>query len=370
MTKRPKKKQPLWKGPDSPDPLRGGLTQSLLGGFLVCRERFRLKVVEGLREEEGFSYYLEFGNYIHEAEDAHASGKNINRIMRNYADKLISRFPTDQAEILKWYRIAKLMHPLYLKYWKTHKESTNRKYIFAEEVFKIKYILPSGRMVYLRGKWDEGFTEGKGVWLQENKCKGDIDEQGLQATVDQDLQVMIYLITLSLSGKFDPKDVLGVLYNVFRRPFAMYSKHNIRQRQNETQDQYYKRFATLVDQNPGYFFMRWRARIFQTDLARFRKEILDPLLESLWDWWEWIQVSPFKPYADRYQNTLQPFLTPKLIKPNSNYTKISNTHHWRTPFGVYNSLAQGRRGDYFALLTQGRRGDLVKAKTLFPELAE
>ena len=49
-----KRNTPLWKGPTE-----DGITQSLLSRFLVCRERFRLKVIEGLAPEDRFSHYRE-----------------------------------------------------------------------------------------------------------------------------------------------------------------------------------------------------------------------------------------------------------------------------------------------------------------------
>jgi hypothetical protein len=48
------RKDPLWKGP-----LTDGVTQSMLGDFVACRERFRVKYIEGLQTGEGFNHLLE-----------------------------------------------------------------------------------------------------------------------------------------------------------------------------------------------------------------------------------------------------------------------------------------------------------------------
>src|SRR5580658_5237243 len=66
---------PLWDGPESDTP-NGGVTQSLLGSFLCCRERFRIKVVEGLQPADSFRRALEFGNLWHCAEEAFAVSGN------------------------------------------------------------------------------------------------------------------------------------------------------------------------------------------------------------------------------------------------------------------------------------------------------
>ena len=57
--------RPAWKGP-----VEDGITFSLLSRWVVCRERFRLQAIEGLKEDEGFVAPIEFGSLWHEAEEA------------------------------------------------------------------------------------------------------------------------------------------------------------------------------------------------------------------------------------------------------------------------------------------------------------
>ena len=52
---------PLWEGPAGTGP-NGGITFSLLSRFLVCRERFRVHAVLGLRPADDFNHRLEFGS--------------------------------------------------------------------------------------------------------------------------------------------------------------------------------------------------------------------------------------------------------------------------------------------------------------------
>src|SRR4051794_6290554 len=59
---------PLWKGPEE-----DGITFSLLSQFLVCRERFRVRVIEGLSAGGGFNHRIEYGSMWHTCEEALAA---------------------------------------------------------------------------------------------------------------------------------------------------------------------------------------------------------------------------------------------------------------------------------------------------------
>ena len=65
----------LWGGP-----VEEGVTQSLLGQYLVCEERFYLKTIRGLSFNEGFVGRLEYGNMWHECEED----------MDNWSDRLFA----------------------------------------------------------------------------------------------------------------------------------------------------------------------------------------------------------------------------------------------------------------------------------------
>lgn len=209
--KAPKRRtEPLWEGPESDGP-QGGVTQSLLGRFLSCRERFRLKVVEGLQANEGFNPRLEYGNMWHVCEEALA--ENLPRVMHQgkwmerweceligYCKTLCWRYPLDQSKIEHWYSLCKAFFPLYVKHWAEHPDVKERMPLLQEETFKVPYKLPSGRTVYLRGKWDAVDLIGKGkaagVYIQENKTKSSIDAQKIMRTLKFDLQTMLYMAAL------------------------------------------------------------------------------------------------------------------------------------------------------------------------------
>lgn len=392
---------PLWRGPG----LDGdGITNSLLCKFLQCRERFRLQVVEGLKEDEGFNAAIEYGSMWHEMEEATAKRKDPIRAAGSYRDKLREQYPGAEGSINKWFKLAKRVYPVYRKHWAKHPDTKKRKTVAAEVSFRVPYQLPSGRSVLLRGKWDWVFKQGSGIWLMEHKTKGRIDEAGLQATVHENLQTMLYLIALKTEqerlkngkGKKPPVHscldrkqqtelallpIKGIVYNVAKRPLS--DQHAQKQRKGrevwnktktrkirkgaETEDQFLDRVAADIAKDPKPNFMRWKATIGKTDVVKFKRECFDPILEDLCEWWESLEENPFDPW------TLNacPYCKGKHPCEHCNgEDRLPNPFHYRFPWGVYHNLASGFRGDFFEYLTTGRKDKLIRVDTLFPELKE
>lgn len=348
-----KKVRSLWKGP-----ALDGITFSLLNKFLVCRERFRLHVVEGLRIKDSFNHRLEYGQMWHTMEETLAQGKkdsDILQALNAYCRSLTERYSTAQDQIVHWRNVAREQFPIYAAYWSLHPDVKNQTPLAQEQTFKVPYFLPSGRMVTLRGKWDSVDLVGKGrstgIYLQENKTKGDIKEQQLVEQLSNDLQTMIYLVALredmltNPQGKDwgDPSRRLkGVRYNVVRRPLAG-GKHSIRQRKNETPEEFYQRLAGIIESHADFFFMRWKVEVSAKDIERFQLQVLNPILEQLCDWWNW-------------------------IRGGKDPWRKGNQVHWKAPFGVYDPFQEGRGTELDEYLLTGSKVGLETATTLFPEL--
>ena len=153
---QPPRAAPLWKGPAGDGPL-GGITFSMLSRYLVCKERFRVYAVEGLRTMERFEPVMEFGSMWHAAEEALArTGKtgvgatpldNWNQSLADYCNGLLQKYPLDQDKIAHWYSFAEAMFPIYVEHWRRHPDVVNRTPVMQEGVFDQKYMLPSGRSV-------------------------------------------------------------------------------------------------------------------------------------------------------------------------------------------------------------------------------
>lgn len=348
---RERRKDTLWKGPEV-----DGITFSLLSKFLVCRERFRCLVVDGLKPKEEFVAFIEVGNMWHLCEEWHAKyghsreGHNWHSGLGEYVSKLSKRYRLQMAEIEKWYNVVKLMFPIYVEYWKSHSDVVERTPLLQEQVFDVPYRLPSGRSVRLRGKWDSvdivGHGKNAGVYIQENKTKSEIDEEGIRRQLTFDLQTMMYLVALQewKEGAWRSTsalhDIRGVRYNVIKRPAH-------RQGAKETPTDFYTRLTGVVQSEPHKFFARWKVEIRPGDIEAFRKKCLDPLLEELCEWWTW--VSECQKYGG---------------DPFGSSTGI----HHITPFGVYNSLLEGGGTSYDNYIMTGGEMGLQQATTLFKEL--
>lgn len=329
---------PLWKGPEV-----DGVTQSLLGRFLSCRERFRLLVVEGWQAAPRFSAPLEFGNMWHACEEAYAAGLDwLHGIpgLNHHCQGLMNKYPMDREQIEHWYSKAAALFPRYVEHWSKHDDVRERTPLLQEQTFDVSYKLPSGRTIRLRGKWDAvdliGKGKGAGVWLQENKTKSGIDQSKIQRQLLFDLQTMLYLASLEIDGQTrwgirKPPNILGIRYNVVRRAAHKTAESMMRKFEEDA-----------ADGRIGEWFARWKVEVSTNDVVRFRRECLDPILEQLCDWWKNVVTDTSNP----------PW----------------GLGHFRYPFGVYNPVAEGGFSDVDNFLETGSTAGLQRCTNLFPEL--
>lgn len=378
LKKLDEKPEPLWKGPSSDDP-NGGITQSMLNQFMVCRERFRIKYVLGLQVPDSFNSRLEYGSLWHACEEGLAAkDKDPWARLDLYVGELLKRYPLQQEDVLKWYEICKIQFPIYVDYWAKHSDVVNRQPLLQEEVFNIPYKLPSGRTVRLRGKFDSVDLIDGGIWLQENKTKGDIDPQLLQRQLTFDLQTGVYLVAISELNYAGPDTeasihkaqqgwaifraqkewracIHGVRYNVIRRPLSG-GKGSIRQKKNQTLEEYYEELGNLIKGATGpewgvltdehYYFMRWKVEFKPKDIENFKVKFLNPILEQLCDWWDWVGTLEQDPFD----------------------TDGSGGVHWQAPYGIYSPLYDGKPTDLDNYLQDGSTVGLTRAESLFREL--
>ena len=371
---------PLWAGPCGAGQL-GGITQSIIGRFLGCRERFRLKYICGLEPPDRWSHHLGYGNMWHVCEEGLAADVDPILKLRLYTQAQLSKYPLQRDEIAKWANVCAIQFPEYVKYWAEHPDVKDRQPLMQEQVFDVSYRLPSGRTVRLRGKWDSVDLIDGAIWLQENKTKGDIDKLQVERQLSFDLQTMMYLVALQAEqsrlddstvkaktgyrgledGTPNPHGafrhhypVLGVRYNVVRRPLSggkgSIRPHGAKSTKTsftpaETEKEFYERLRRdYIAAEPEYWFFRIRAEIGQRDIEVFRKTCLDPVLETICCWYE--QITDI---VNRFTNI-----------PPMNY---------RTPFGIYNPLDEGGATEYDAYLATGSEAGLRRTEELFPELA-
>lgn len=336
----PKKINPVW------DLYRDGITYSTLSKFLICRERFRLSTVEGWTES-GIKNVLEFGSVFHSCLEWVIAGKplrEIDRCLTNYEKGRKNLKPDERQDLDLILGTIKILFPLYVEFWS--KQDRQKVYVAQEQQFNVTHTLPfSKKTIRLRGRWDAIFradspsTNKKGtLWLQENKTKSNIDEEGLQGGLSQDLQTMLYAYTISREFNEYPTEVC---YNVIRRP-------GIRPKKSEKLTDYFARLQDDVVGRPQHYFMRWETSLSSQDVDTWVTTTLNPILEQVVEWWESIKHNPFDPW---HLSNGDP-----------------NPKHFLRPFGVYDGASHGNRGDFFDLLTRKSTYGLFRRKDPFPEL--
>jgi hypothetical protein len=354
-------KGPLWKGPEV-----DGITQSMLGRFLVCKERFRVQYIEGLvPTEDRFNHRLEYGQMWHVCEEAVANKDDWKEKLTEYTNRLKFQYLMQQAEVVKWKNVCEKQFEVYLDYWKDKK--TEATPLLTEYTFAHRYQLPSGRLILLRGKMDGVFKQTHTVgpptvWLKENKTKSEINEMDIQRQLGFDLQTMMYLLVLHGEQKsmqdttiktrtssvkngirtFWP--IQGVMYNVIRRPLSGGSG-SIRQHKptksnpaGESEADYYERLKGVIQEAPETFFARWESSVSLPMMLQFKQRFFIPLLEYVAYWYDEI-VKGQLPLG-----------------------------HWQHPFGIYNPMDEGGYSDVDDYLLTGNRAGLKRQESLFGEL--
>jgi len=374
------KAEPVWDGPCD-EGEKGGITQSMLSLFMACRERARLRWMEGITTIDSFSHRMEYGSMWHACEESLAKGGPRNQLwvpLTKYCQKLCKKYPTQQQQIVHWHNVCKVQFPIYVDYWKKHPDVKDRTPLLQEQVFHVPYKLPSERTVWLRGKFDSvdliGKSKAIGVWLQENKSKGDIKEEQMKRQLGFDLQTGMYMVALKLAiedyqknglngfnrlpeADWMMKTLKGFRYNVIRRPLSG-GKGSISQKKpsksnitGETDEEFYQRLGEVIQEEASaaikekrdcFFFYRWKVEVSSADLLRFEREFLIPCLEQLCDWHEW--VSSGDPWRE------------------------GNKLHHRTPYGIYSPLAEGKSTDVDQYLDTGSEIGLTRGSPLFEEL--
>lgn len=351
--------EPLWKGPAGEGPL-GGITFSMLSRYLVCKERFRVYSVEGLRPPEQFEAKMEFGSMWHAMEEALAGKKDYQQALADYCNTLLPKYPLAQEQIAHWFSFAEAMFPIYVEHWANHPDVLNRTPVLQERVFDERYTLPSGRHVRLRGKWDAVdiiTDEVPFIFIQEDKTKSQIDSVKIGRQVTFDLQTMLYRVSLeefkdSAFWKRSHKQwrntpIGGVRYNVIRRSAHKSLDSLLKKIDDDTK-------AGRMNE----WFDRWNINLSVEDVLRFREVCLNPILENLLDDYEWwVACKLTKDSVFDYQTRALAW-------------KEHQNRHFIYPYGVYNILTEGGQSDIDSYLTTGSEVGLRRVETLFTELQD
>lgn len=308
-----------------------GVTYSFLQKFTHCREQARLSFVEGLTQD-GIVDALDWGTMFHELLQHQAEGNSVQeRILRQRLERWLARETqfrklknTQRDHLQGLLNQVLLVFPYYHTYWKKKNgHEFTADFVCQEEDFRVPHHLDyptrdgqPQRQILLRGRFDAILRIDGKLWLMENKTKSFIDEEGLQASLSQDMQTMLYCHAIRL--KFGEMPV-GVLYNVIKRPAHRFG-------QKDTPESFLGRVEDAIRNEPDKYFIRFVVQLGPDDIDAWVQRTLNPLLTQVCMWWDEIKPSPFNPW------------------------KIPNRiHHYQNPEGLYTKFG---RSEFFDYLTR------------------
>lgn len=241
------------------------LTNSARTTFLNCRKKYEFSYVYGLAPRKPSIPFLVGGLFHNELDIMYTEGgfdEDAARLRIRKACELASRAegltPEDSDKIYMQQAIAVGAVKGYagkyleddLKRWEV---------VEAEGAFKIE--MPGGWSYH--GKTDLIIREKKGkkVKLVEHKTAGKIDAAYI-TKLPLDNQILGYAWA---KGR-QKIDLDGVIYNVTKKPA-------IRQRQNESINEFYKRVEAEYTERPEEYFYRESLTFSGSDIKRFSDEL-------------------------------------------------------------------------------------------------
>jgi hypothetical protein len=239
-----------------------GMTQSMLGSFLTCRQRARYEL-DGW-EPVFMAKSANRGNLIHKAlelwyrEKPLILAEEFAKIVGNkWKATLIKKGPIDAEAVEETLTHFEALFPEYVRY---HAKSDAKiKWTSLEQVFDAKW-----NGYRLRGKMDGlfQFIKTDGDWLFETKSKAYIEEDAIMDTLAFDFQNLFYLTVSKELGR----PLKGVLYNIIRSP-------NLRRGKKESPEQFSARLKQDIKERPEHYFKRYEVAYSKPTITRFTSEL-------------------------------------------------------------------------------------------------
>ncbi len=243
---------------------KDGISQSLLGAFQCCRQRFVFMLNRW--QKIGGDAVFEFGNIYHEMLDqAFTAGKApSNKVLHNRMNKYAKIRRKELSVVaLETFRdkldMAEMILQEYFKYYAEDFE--NLKIIKPEQLFRVRF-----KGALLRGKKDLRFAYIKNlikIWLMEHKTKGRVDSEILESILNFDLQNLFYITADDIEYG---SDIQNVLYNIIRNP-------GHKRKSGESLKEYIHRIRLDIHARPEHFFIRYQCPYSPASKARFKREL-------------------------------------------------------------------------------------------------
>ena len=236
------------------------LTNSQIQTWLSCRRYYKFEYVDLLKSVEE-SPALRIGSAVHYALHYHYLGKD-DGVTRFYDS--IEHFTTPDIDSIETERclVNNIMNG-YRNYYADEKIEV----LETEQVIKTNIASDT----WFAGKIDMIAEIEGNKWLFEHKTTSNL-ENGYFDKLALDSQITGYLY---LTTQKYP-DIRGVVYNVLRKP-------SIRQKQNETIEEFYQRMKQDYLARPEFYFQRREVVRNDKELAEFPEYVKNIANEIRWN---------------------------------------------------------------------------------------
>lgn len=258
------------------DLARDGITQSILTGWLRCREYTRLDLIEGWTTIVPKPTFM-FGDLTHGVLE-HVYGQAEKYRKRGNPPTLaeISDYVKEQLKLWKVEHgmvsedtlehlhnnaaLARTVLPHYFQFW-FKKDFLETKWLGLEKEFEFELDV-HGFPLKIRGKRDGDLHGPK---LFETKTKSQIDEKALYDLLNFDFQTDVYSLSMEKDYGAYPT---GVRYNIIRKPALKRNK-------SEAMEAFLRRVNDDILSKPDHYFKRYNIYRPPSSLKKFRLELVE-----------------------------------------------------------------------------------------------
>lgn len=227
--------------------------------MLTCPRRHYWRYEVGMRKEEG-TLALRFGSAWHRAMEARARGLDPFAAMIGQAGEF------DEFDEITLATLTGL-----LAGYANHYGPAEPMDIIPEVEFEVK--LEGSRTFAAAGKLDGLVSRSSGVAILEHKTTGSAIDSGSDywLRLRADTQILMYADAARKKGW----SVSEVIYDVVRKPA-------IRQKEDETPDEYSARLTADCGERPEFYFARREVPVLDQDIEEFsetRKQVCRMILD-------------------------------------------------------------------------------------------
>lgn len=173
--------------------------------YKMCRRKWELQYVRGLRKPETPVGALALGTAVHEALGSFYSEGGtlytaLQKLDEMYAEK-IAAFPYSEDDIRKDYRMASVMVEGYVQWAEEEGIDSNLTLMESEQEIEAEIVLPSGLVVVVLGKRDI-------IGADEHERKFFLDFKTCQTLSDSLLDLNEQLLTYALLEKINNPETM------------------------------------------------------------------------------------------------------------------------------------------------------------------